>query len=57
MEIIAIRPDVPIVLCTGYSNLISEDKAKAIGIRALVMKPLSMANVATTIRDLLDDGV
>ncbi|MDP3029139.1 MAG: GAF domain-containing protein, partial [Deltaproteobacteria bacterium] len=39
-ELLRIRPDIPIILCTGYSELITEEKAKAMGIRELVMKPV-----------------
>ena len=39
-ELLRIRPDVPIILCTGFTHLITPEKAKAIGIRAFLMKPL-----------------
>jgi PAS domain S-box-containing protein len=54
LEIIKIRPDVPVVLCSGYSNLIAENIAREIGIRAFVMKPLVLQDLATTIRRVLD---
>ena len=53
MEILKIRPDIPIVLCTGFSEMISEDKAKDLGIRQLIMKPISMNNLASEIRKVL----
>lgn len=53
-EILAIRPDIPIILCTGYSDRISEEKAREIGIRELAMKPMSMQVIADTIRKILD---
>ncbi|HIJ56173.1 MAG TPA: response regulator [Deltaproteobacteria bacterium] len=53
-EILSIRFDIPIILCTGYSSLIDEDKAKDIGIAAFVMKPISMQELANTIRNVLD---
>jgi len=49
-----IRHDIPIILCSGYSEYISEDKAKKIGIREFVMKPLEMNELARTIRKVLD---
>jgi len=49
-----IRPDIPIILCTGYSTLISEEEAKNIGIQGFVMKPLARKIVAELIRRLLD---
>jgi DNA-binding NtrC family response regulator len=48
-----IRPDIPIILCTGFSELISEEKAKTIGIRGFVMKPLITRYLAQTIRRAL----
>jgi len=53
-ELLAIRADIPIVLCTGFSALITEEKAKAIGIREFVMKPLVTRDLAMTIRKVLD---
>ena len=53
LQLIAIRPDIPIILCTGYSEQISEEKAKSIGIKAFAMKPLSMQDLSKTIRNVL----
>jgi CheY-like chemotaxis protein len=53
-HILALRPEMPILLCTGYSNLISEEKIKALGIRGLAMKPLAKRDVASLIRQALD---
>lgn len=55
-RILKIRPDIPVILCTGYSELINEDRAKEIGIRELVMKPVLIHEMAKTIRLLLDNG-
>ncbi|MDP3028951.1 MAG: PAS domain S-box protein, partial [Deltaproteobacteria bacterium] len=53
-ELLRIRPDIPIILCTGYSELITEEKAKAMGIRELLMKPVVRAEMARIIRHVLD---
>ena len=53
-DLMKIRPDIPVILCTGHSRLVSEEKAKDIGIRAFVMKPLVMRNLAETVRKVLD---
>jgi CheY-like chemotaxis protein len=53
-ELLRIRPDVRIVLCTGFSELITEEKAKRTGLRAFVMKPLALPELAQTIRRVLD---
>ncbi|PQP35054.1 hypothetical protein C6A37_04535 [Desulfobacteraceae bacterium SEEP-SAG9] len=55
-EIMKIHPSIPIVLCTGFSDQISESKAKEIGIRAFVMKPIDMSMIAKVIRDVLDNN-
>ena len=53
-ELLDIRPDLPIILCTGFSEVISEEKAKNIGIRAFIMKPVVMKDIAKAVRDILD---
>jgi signal transduction histidine kinase len=53
-EILVIRPDMPIIMCTGYSQLVDADKARAAGIRAFVMKPLTKREIAGTIRKVID---
>jgi len=55
-EILQIRPDIPIILCTGYSSMISEEKAKKIGIAEFLMKPVSKRDLAVAVRDVLDRG-
>lgn len=52
-ELLKIRPDIPIILCTGFSEMISEEKAKSIGIRRFVMKPLFKNQLAKAIREVL----
>ena len=53
--LLKIRSDIPIILCTGYSEHINEDKAKANGVRAFLMKPVVLSEIANTIRKVLDD--
>ena len=53
-ELMGIRADIPIVLCTGFSEYITEEAAKEIGIREFVMKPLVTSGLAKTIRRVLD---
>ena len=55
-SMLQIRPDLPIILCTGYSSQISEQKAKAFGIKGFAMKPLARKDIATLIRKILDEG-
>lgn len=48
-----IRPDIPIILCTGFSHVINAEKARAIGIDAFCMKPLSERDLSVVIGDVL----
>ncbi|MBF0550938.1 MAG: CHASE domain-containing protein [Deltaproteobacteria bacterium] len=52
-EIMTIRPDFPIILCTGFSESVNEEKAKQIGIRGFIMKPIDTNNLARLIRRVL----
>ena len=52
-KLFMIRSDIPVILCTGYSERIDEDKAKEMGIRAYAPKPLVMRDLAVTIRQVL----
>ncbi len=55
-EILRIRPDIPVVLCTGHSEVLSEEKAYALGIRAFMMKPVRLGDLTKTIRHLFDSA-
>jgi signal transduction histidine kinase/CheY-like chemotaxis protein len=50
------RPDLPVIICTGYSKRISAEKCREMGIRALIQKPLSVAGIASEIRKIFDQG-
>jgi CheY-like chemotaxis protein len=52
-EILRLRPDIPIVLCTGYSERINEDVAHDIGIRKLLMKPFKMDDLIKILGEIL----
>jgi PAS domain S-box-containing protein len=52
-ELFKLRSEIPIILCTGYSDHINEEKAKRNGIRAFVMKPVVLDEIANTIRKVL----
>ncbi|MEW6288615.1 MAG: PAS domain S-box protein [Thermodesulfobacteriota bacterium] len=53
-KILGIRPDMPVILCTGYSSVIDEGKAQEMGIRLLIMKPFDKKELARLIRKALD---
>ena len=49
-------PDIPLVLCTGYSEMMSEETARTLGVQAFLMKPILLGELAKTIRKALDDA-
>lgn len=53
-ELLHVRPDIPIIICTGYSEKITEEKALCLGIRAYLGKPLIKSEIAETVRRVLD---
>ncbi len=52
-ELRRLRPDIPIVLCTGFSHVMNADKAREMGIDAFLLKPLSMQTLARTLQQIL----
>ena len=57
MELLKARATIPIILCTGKSDAVSSEKAKEIGIRGFLMKPLSNRELAEAVRRVLDAKV
>jgi DNA-binding NtrC family response regulator len=55
-EMLKIRPDLPTILCTGFSEKIDEIKAKEIGICEYIEKPLTMIDLAKAVRKVLDEN-
>lgn len=55
-EILQIRPTMPIMLCTGYSENITEEKASSMGICSISLKPIDRTTFAVNIRKALDDA-
>lgn len=54
MELIKIRQDIPILLCTGFSETMSEEKATSLGIAGFILKPILLKDLSQKIRQLLD---
>lgn len=48
-QLIALRPTIPIILCTGFSGIITEDNAKALGIQEYIMKPIIEKDIALAV--------
>jgi len=55
-EMMNIRPDFPVILCTGYSKKISEESSVELGIKAFIYKPIVKADLAKTVRKVLDEA-
>jgi signal transduction histidine kinase/ActR/RegA family two-component response regulator len=53
-ELMRIKPDIPVILCTGFNEMITEEKALQLGIDKFVMKPVVKDELAATIRSVLD---
>jgi CheY-like chemotaxis protein len=50
------RPGKPVVLCTGYSDLVDPERARQLGIRAFLVKPFGYDQLAETVRGALADS-
>jgi len=53
-EMIKIRSDIPVILCTGFSEMMSKEKTAALGIKGFLMKPIVIKDLSKIIRDVLD---
>ncbi len=53
-KIINIRSDIPVIICTGFSESINSEKAEVAGIKQLLMKPFTMKDISQAIRKVLD---
>ena len=54
VELLKIRPDIPIILCTGFSEKLNKEKATELGIKAFLLKPFTRLQFCQTIRNILD---
>ena len=55
-ELMKIRADIPVILCTGFSEHITEEHAKGLGIKEFILKPIVMNKLAEIVRSVLDGG-
>lgn len=55
-KLFKIRPDIPIIICTGHSALIDEEKAGQLGFAAYLAKPVTMPKIASTIRKVINQS-
>ena len=54
-ELLKLRPGLPILLCTGFSEAVSKDRVRALGISDLVMKPILRSKLIESVSRLLDN--
>ena len=54
-ELLQIRPDIRIILCTDFNEMISEEKSRQVGINAFLMKPFSLQDLAVMVKQVLDN--
>jgi len=53
-ELMLIRPDIPVILCTGFSEAITPEVVKAIGVKDFILKPIIRNQIALAIRRAID---
>lgn len=53
-ELLAIRPDIPVIICSGYTEFINDEEVRSAGIRDFLMKPYSTTSLSTAVRMVLD---
>ena len=55
-EVLAVRPTMSIIVCSGFNETANTESISELGIRAFVLKPLIIAEVARVVRHVLDGG-
>jgi len=55
LEMMKVRPDIPVILCTGHSEIIKEEEALTLGLRGFLLKPIQGRIFAEKIREVLDE--
>jgi len=55
-EILSIKPDIPIIICTGFSERINKNQAEKLGIKGYLMKPVVKSDMAQMVRKVLDEA-
>jgi len=53
-DLMSIRPDIPVILCSGFPESVSLDEVERVGIKKFIMKPISREEIANVIRGVLD---
>jgi DNA-binding NtrC family response regulator len=54
-KVLKIKPDMPIIMCTGHSDTVSREDAFAIGIKRYILKPIQGNELVYAVREVLDE--
>ena len=55
-KLIVIKPEIPIIMCTGFSETINKEKSEFLGIKGFLMKPMVKSEMGHAVRKVLDDA-
>lgn len=55
LEMMSLNPDIPVIICTGFSERINRETASAMGIKGFLMKPVVMFDIADMVRKVLNE--
>ena len=56
VEILKVEPEMPIIMVTGYSDMVNKPEAQALGIADYLHKPYKMSELSETVRTVLDNS-
>jgi PAS domain S-box-containing protein len=56
VELTKIRPDIPVLLCSGFRETMTREKAASLGIKNFLLKPISIKNLSQKIREVMDEN-
>jgi CheY-like chemotaxis protein len=54
-ELIALRPDIPIIICSGFSERVSREQSRGVGVRFFLRKPITLFEISHKVRAALDE--
>ena len=54
IKLLEIRPCIPVIICTGFSSIMSREQVDALGVNGFLMKPIVMKDIAGSVREALD---
>jgi DNA-binding NarL/FixJ family response regulator len=54
-ELISIRPEIPVIICTGFCDENDENRSMDLGVRGFLKKPVAVGDLAEMVRKVLDE--